>query len=376
MPSANAGANLVITLPTNSVFLSGAGTDADGSIAKYTWSKVSGPTGGAIQSPNASATGVDNFIAGTYVYRLTVTDNQGATASDDIQIQVNTAPAAPSIPNVLPIAAAGNDQSLTLPNNSVILDGSQSSDPDGSIVNYFWTRVQGPGSVTFDNGNTVSPTISGLQKGTYVFELTVTDNNGATATDRVTINVGKVNQRPKAAVVADTVSVNLPVQNSLLDASTSTDPDGNIASYNWAYVDGPTSPRMMNPDSSKTVVTGLVVGTYEFLVTVTDDEGAVDQHSVVVVVNPGATKLVVPVVTMYPNPAQSYTNITMDISNGGRAQIILYDVHGRPVKVENFVKPQGSYTYTLNLTTVARGTYVVSIKLENSANVVRKLIRF
>ena len=43
-PTANAGNNITMTLPTNSATLSGSGTDADGTIASYAWTRVSGPT--------------------------------------------------------------------------------------------------------------------------------------------------------------------------------------------------------------------------------------------------------------------------------------------------------------------------------------------
>ena len=43
-PTANAGNNITLTLPTNSTTLTGSGSDADGTIASYAWSRVSGPT--------------------------------------------------------------------------------------------------------------------------------------------------------------------------------------------------------------------------------------------------------------------------------------------------------------------------------------------
>ena len=88
-PSANAGTDQTITLPTSSVTLSGSGTDIDGSITAYAWTKISG-TGGTIVSPSSASTSVTGLTAGTYVFRLTVTDNASATGTDDITITVNT----------------------------------------------------------------------------------------------------------------------------------------------------------------------------------------------------------------------------------------------------------------------------------------------
>ena len=88
--------------------LSGSGTDADGTIASYLWRKISGPAGGTITSPTAAVTTVTGLIAGVYQYELTVTDNQGATGSDTVQITVIAG-------NIKPKANAGPDQIITLP---------------------------------------------------------------------------------------------------------------------------------------------------------------------------------------------------------------------------------------------------------------------
>lgn len=93
-PSANAGTDQTITLPTSSVTLSGSGTDSDGTISGYAWTKISG-TGGTIVSPSSASTSVTGLTAGTYVFRLTVTDNNSATGTDDITITVNSAPSNP-----------------------------------------------------------------------------------------------------------------------------------------------------------------------------------------------------------------------------------------------------------------------------------------
>lgn len=91
-PSANAGSNQSITLPTSQVSLSGSGTDVDGSISSYAWTKISG-TGGTITSPSSQNTTVTGLSEGSYTFRLTVTDNNGATGTDDMTVTVNAAPA-------------------------------------------------------------------------------------------------------------------------------------------------------------------------------------------------------------------------------------------------------------------------------------------
>jgi hypothetical protein len=89
-PSVNAGTDQTITLPTNSVTLKGIATDADGTITTYNWTKISGPAQGSIGTPNAATTVVSGLVAGSYVFSLAVTDNNGITASDAIAITVNS----------------------------------------------------------------------------------------------------------------------------------------------------------------------------------------------------------------------------------------------------------------------------------------------
>jgi hypothetical protein len=89
-PVANAGSDKTITLPTTSVTLSGSATDADGTIASYKWTKVSGPNTPVFSSTTSRTPTVTSLIAGTYTLRLTVTDSKGATDYDDVKVIVNT----------------------------------------------------------------------------------------------------------------------------------------------------------------------------------------------------------------------------------------------------------------------------------------------
>lgn len=90
-PTANAGTDQTITAPTSSVTLSGSGTDSDGTISSYLWSLVSGAAV-SFDTPTSASTNVSGLTAGTYVFRLTVTDNGSATGTDDITVIVNAAP--------------------------------------------------------------------------------------------------------------------------------------------------------------------------------------------------------------------------------------------------------------------------------------------
>ncbi len=91
--------------------------------------------------------------------------------------------------NNAPIVSAGDDRSITFPNNSLTLDGS-ATDPDGgAIVSYSWVQISGPNLATISDDTVTDPTVSDMIEGNYVFELTATDDEGDMASDQVTITI-------------------------------------------------------------------------------------------------------------------------------------------------------------------------------------------
>ena len=173
-----------VECPPIVVSLIGSGTDTDGTITTYAWTKISGPSGGTIVSLSSATTNITDLITpGVYVYRLTVTDNDGATSTDDVQITVS-GPA-----NNPPTANAGIDISILEPDNTTTLNGSV-NDTDGTIAAYNWTKLSGPSGAVIVSPSSLSTVINGLDTpGIYVYRLTVTDDDGATATDDVQITV-------------------------------------------------------------------------------------------------------------------------------------------------------------------------------------------
>ena len=139
------------------------------------------------------------------MFRLTVTDNNGATGTDDVTVTVNAAPNQP------PTANAGNNITLTLPTNSTTLNGS-GTDADGTIASYAWTRVSGPTTFTLGTANAATTTLTNLVQGIYVFRLTVTDNSGATATDDVTVTVNAAVNQPPTANAGNNITINVANQ--------------------------------------------------------------------------------------------------------------------------------------------------------------------
>ncbi|MGF2412649.1 MAG: PKD domain-containing protein [Ferruginibacter sp.] len=277
-PTADAGVDQFITLPTNSVNLTGAGNDPDGTIISYLWSKVTGPTAGTIANANSAATSVTGLVQGIYKFELRVSDNNGAFARDTMQVTVNPDP------NIAPTANAGADQNITLPTNSANLDGL-GNDPDGTISTYLWTKIAGPTAGTIANANAANTSVTGLIQGTYRFELRVTDNNGATGRDTMQVIVNPApNVVPTASAGADQ-NITLPT-NTVNLSGTGNDPDGTITAYLWTKITGPTAGSITNANAANTSVTGLIQGTYQFELRVTDNSGAFGRDTMLVIVNP------------------------------------------------------------------------------------------
>src|ERR1019366_3026746 len=274
----------VITLPVDSVALSGSGSDADGTVVSYLWTKISGPSSGTIANDTLAATSVTGLVQGVYQFQLQVTDNRGAIGTSIIQVTVN-----PAV-NLPPVANAGSNQSITLPVDSITLSGS-GSDSVGTVVSYLWTKISGPSSGTITNDTLATTAVAGLVQGIYQFQLQVTDNNGATGTDliQVTVNPG-INIPPVANAGSPNQTITLPVDSVTLSGSGS-DADGTVVSYLWTKISGPSSGTISSPGSATTSVTGLVQGSYQFQLQVTDNLGAIGTSMLQVIVNPVANAI-------------------------------------------------------------------------------------
>ncbi|MBL7856264.1 MAG: gliding motility-associated C-terminal domain-containing protein [Cyclobacteriaceae bacterium] len=268
LPVANAGSAITITLPVNTSTLNGSGTDADGSISSYAWIQTSGPGTATIVSPGQPSTVINGLVEGNYVFTLTVTDNDAGQGSSQVIVKVLPMP-----PNQPPVADAGTNQSITLPSNSAQLTGN-GTDSDGTIAAYQWTQVNGPSSATILTAGQKDTQVSGLVAGIYTFQLSVTDDKGATGFDQVTVSVFPPANQPPVVNAGTNTSITLPTSSSSL-SGTASDPDGTIASYLWEQVSGPKIATLISPAAASTNISALTIsGIYVFSLTVKDNNGA------------------------------------------------------------------------------------------------------
>ena len=242
LPVADAGDDRVI-LPDTYIKLDASGSsDPDGSIASYKWTED-----GVELSTRKSFNKI--FDAGRHEITLRVTDNDGDTGEDTLEIIVNCAP----------IADAGPD--MTVPEGTLVhFNASNSSDPDGNTLYYEW-KEDGGGILNLAQSFDMI-----LPIGTHSIMLTLTDGYGATATDRLEIKVTAVDQKPPIADAGSDQAV-LVGTTVMLDASGSTDPDGEIVKYEWL-------------DASAVINESMVFehifpkGVHHITLVVTDNDGA------------------------------------------------------------------------------------------------------
>ncbi len=195
-PTVNAGAPQTITLPDGATL---TGTVNDDSLPNppaavtVTWSKVSGPGTVAFADANAASTTATFSVAGTYVLQLHA-DDSALTADATCTITVNPA-------NTAPTVDAGSDQAITLP-AAATLSGTVNDDSlpnPPAAVTVTWSKVSGPGTVTFGNANAVDTTATFSTDGTYVLQL-LADDSALTASNTCTVTVNPAGASSEVAI--------------------------------------------------------------------------------------------------------------------------------------------------------------------------------
>jgi len=280
-PDANAGPDSDVNEGTN-FSLIGNGTDSDGTITDYLWEEVGTSLVTLIDAntANASFTAPDVDANTPITFKLTVTDNDGLTGSDEVVVTVQ------DIAGISPVADAGLDQTVDEGVN-VALTGS-GTDSDGTVTDYLWEEV-GTSLVTLIDANTANasftaPDVDGNTP--ITFKLTVTDNDGLTGSDEVVITVNDI---LGIAPVADAGSDQTIEEGiSVLLTGIGTDSDGTIADYLWEEI-GTSLVTLSDANTADASFTTPDVDAdtlLTFKLTVTDNDGLTASDEVVITVQP------------------------------------------------------------------------------------------
>ncbi|GAA4341533.1 malectin domain-containing carbohydrate-binding protein [Flaviaesturariibacter amylovorans] len=345
-PVANAGPDNTVTLPANSVTLNGSGTDTDGTIASYSWTQVSGPGTATFSNTSVAAPTVSGLVAGTYLFALVVTDNNGAASvADQVGILVNPAPTGVStyrinaggaqVTNSIGTFSADNYYSSTsggAHSNVVAINGTTDDAiyqserwgynfgyafpvPSGSykVVLHFaeiYHTAAGnrifdvalEGTRVLDNYDIVAK-VGAFTATTETFTVSVTDGTlnlqfsaltGEGGKDNAKVSAIEIipvtsstNMAPKANAGADK-AITLPTSSVMLQGTVK-DADGTVVSVLWSQVSGPNTASFSSKTILKPTVSGLVAGTYKFALVCTDNAGAQSvADEMLVVVSPAA----------------------------------------------------------------------------------------
>lgn len=358
-----AGADITITLPQNSVSLSGIATDPDGQIGSTLWTKISGPTSGIIATPSSLQTLVNGLVHGVYEIELMAADNDGALVRDTMRITVLPKP------NVPPTANAGSDITIKLPVNHTVLIGT-GVDSDGQVAAYEWTKVSGPAAFTILTPTSPATIVAGMQQGVYKYRLKVIDNSGDVGYDTVLVTVLPANLPPVPNAGAD-ITLDLPKDTATLRGS-GTDADGQVVRYQWRKISGPNTFQLQNATMPHARLVSLEVGVYQFELAVTDNEGAVGRDTVTVSVNFDSRRF--PTTTLYPNPASDVIFLTINAKTQKNWTLVqIVDAAGRVVLEDEFHRNAPTVVRQIDVSRLKPGTYVLQFNPEINT---QKAIKF
>jgi hypothetical protein len=186
-PTADAGAAQDVN-GGDTVTLDGTGSsDPEGAIAAYKWEQIEGTSVTLSDSTASKPTFTAPNEDGRLSFRLTVTDAGGLTGTDSVIVTTHQLAGT----NVPPTADAGAAQDVN-GGDTVALDGTGSSDPEGSIAAYKWEQIEGT-SVTLSDSTASKPTFTAPNEdGRLSFRLTVMDAGGLTGTDSVIVTTNQL----------------------------------------------------------------------------------------------------------------------------------------------------------------------------------------
>ena len=277
-PTVSAGSAQTINFPSGAT-LNGSVVEsplASGLTLTSTWSQTSGP-GIVSFADTSSATTTAAFPApGTYVLQLQGTDGI-ATNSSSVTITVK---------DLGPTVSAGSNQSITLPFNSVQLNGSDSETaiPPGQTLTSTWSEISGPAAASFADVSAPVTTATFTAPGSYVLQLLGSD--GITSnTSTLTITVGADPGPTVSAGPAQTIA--LPTNSVSLAGSVTQSPlpQGTTLASSWTQISGPGATTFADATAAATTATFPSAGTY--VLQLAGSDGTTTNHSqVTIVVSP------------------------------------------------------------------------------------------
>jgi hypothetical protein len=182
-PTADAGPDETVSVGDTVVLDASGSTDAEGDSLIFMWSLVSIPMGSTatLSDPTVVRPTLTVDLPGKYVVEVVVSDGICDGKPDSVTI---------STYNLPPVADAGPEQEAAV-GDTVQLEGSGSSDPDGDPLTHFWSILGKPvGSLAvLSDSTSVNPTFEADVEGDYVIQLVVNDGEHDSEPDTCLVTV-------------------------------------------------------------------------------------------------------------------------------------------------------------------------------------------
>ncbi len=261
-------------------------TISSGIIASYLWTQISGENV-TLAAPGQVTTGfVVNEVdamGSSLTFEVTCTSDLGAQSKDEVIINVVDT-------NRAPISNAGSSQQI-VEGDTVMLDGSQSSDIDGDAITFLWSLLSSSNGtgITLDSTTSatpqfIAPDVDDVTGESFTFMLTVSDDGNLSHSSEVIIHIAGTDMLPVADAGADQ-TVNEGVSVSLSGVNSSDD-QGSL-SYQWSQLSGAqisiaNSNQVQATFTAPSVVGGSISLVFELTVTDSGSNIASDQITVTV----------------------------------------------------------------------------------------------
>jgi hypothetical protein len=305
VPSALVGAEVV---------LDGSGSsDGDGDALAYEWSQESGAP---VQLRNARGA-VASFTAppepGTFFFTLVVADGAEHSVPAVVRVDVMLPP------NTAPVARADATEREVRPGQTVVLDGSSSSDADADDTLFFaWEVIEGAGGFVplVDADKPVASFTAPMAEQTLYFRLNVNDGRESSPPVVVAVHVRLAPNTAPVAAADRTEQVVGPGATVVLDGSSSNDAEDDSLRYAWEQVLGSGEPVVLI-DADKPVASFVAPSTEQrlfFRLVVSD--GRVSSRPVVVLVDVQFIANFAPVLRVAHTELAAFTgaNVVLDAS--------------------------------------------------------------
>jgi len=365
LPIAIAGADATITLPVNSVSLSGSGTDNDGIITAYSWTKSSGPAA-VISTPTNANTTITSLTPGEYIFELKVTDNEGGTAKDNILVIVYEAPVSGGSGKTIKVnITKGTDYNSSQWNNWNTLSSLTSArfNFDDAAVSNIYAVLNSQGLVV-DNGSTYA------LPATLPPSAVLRFNSASTSTRSLTI---KGLDRSKKYNFEFFGSRSTTGNKSVFNIGSKKDTintDNNISDIARLY--------NITPDNSgNAVITIIRIGTWNYLAgfSITEqsssarEAGNTETTESGLMISETDSSADNTFVTVFPNPFTTKVQVHVNNKLEGDYQIILSDISGKEFWNKSNKKGLKDITETIDTRVLKNGNYIIKVTTKEGTSV-------